>query len=435
MRITSGESDAEYEIDPGPVDFADPHFFGLGDPHSVWTRLRDRDPVHRQCPRASTPEFWVVTRYDDVSRVLSRHDEFTAARGNILTTLGETDIAGDKMLAVTDPPLHRRLKAPLAPRLSKPAVRELEPALRELTRRVLAPGAQPEPWDFAVQAAYYPIAIAGLLLGIPESSWTRLKSSTYAAVAESDPDYTDPGAARSAVLSRAHSEIFLYFHTEVVRAGRAEADDLIGALLRATPDGTALSREEVILNAYSLLIGATVTTSHVASAGLLALLDNPAEHARWLETRDTPSLVEEILRWASPANHALRHTTTDVRLHDTTIGAGRPVSAWLGSANRDDRVFLDPFRFSVERRPNPHIAFGVGAHRCIGAHVARLALTVLFEEIARNFERIELAGEPRHLHSTFIAGIKNLPVRTVLRPGGSALGEQRPLGHTTEDNP
>ncbi|NYH77418.1 cytochrome P450 [Actinopolyspora biskrensis] len=339
------------------------------------------------------------------------------------------------MLAVTDPPLHGRLKAPLAPRLSKQAVRELEPALRELTRRVLAPGASPETWDFAAQAAFYPIGIAGLLLGIPERSWAGLTSATYAAVAESDPDYAQPGAARSAVLSRAHSEIFLYFHTEVARPDRAEADDLIGALLRAARDDAALTREEVILNAYSLLIGATVTTSHVASAGLLALLENPAEHARWLATGDTPALVEEILRWASPANHALRHTTKEVRMHGTIIGAGQPVSAWLGSANRDERVFPDPFRFSVDRRPNRHIAFGVGAHRCLGAHVARLALNVLFDEIGRNFERIELAGEPRHLQSTFIAGIKNLPVRTVPRPGGPALGEQRALSRTVEGDP
>jgi cytochrome P450 len=429
MRITSGcPATAD---DPG-LDLSDPHFFGTGDPHPVWTRLRDSDPIHRQCPQGGKPEFWVVTRYADVSWVLSRHTEFTASQGNILTTLGQTDIAGGKMLAVTDPPQHKRLKEPLTPHLGKQAVHAFEPSLREFSRRLLSVGARQDTWDFAAQAAFYPIAIAGLLLGIPDASWNRLKHFTYAAVAESDPDYADAGDSQSSVLSRAHSEIFLHFHTEVSRPGRADADDLIGALLRATPQGAALSREEVILNAYSLLIGATVTTSHAASAGLLALLESPTEHARWRETGNTASLVEEILRWSSPANHALRHTTEDVRLDGTVIGAGQPVTAWLGSANRDESVFPDPFRFSVDRYPNRHIAFGVGAHRCIGAHMARLALTVLFEEIGKNFESVELAGEPRHLHSTFIAGIKNLPVRTVLRPEGAALRELQPLGDTTE---
>ncbi|MEY9877104.1 cytochrome P450 [Streptacidiphilus sp. MAP12-33] len=429
MRITSGGSVAE--DDPGP-DLSDPHFFGVGDPHPVWTRLRSEEPVHRQCPRDGKPEFWAVTGYADVARVLAGHAEFTAARGNILTTLGQTDIAGGKMLAVTDPPLQKRLKEPLASPLGKQAVRAFEPALREFARRLLSIGARQDVWDFAEQAGFYPIAIAGLLLGIPESSWNRLKHFTYAAVAESDPDYADPGTSRSAVLRRAHAEIFLYFHSEVSRPGRADADDLIGVLLRAAPDGEPLSQEEVILNAYSLLIGATVTTSHAASAGLLALMENPGEQARWLETGNTASVVEEILRWSSPANHALRHTTREVELNGTAIGAGQPVSVWLGSANRDETVFEDPFRFSADRHPNRHIAFGVGAHRCIGAHMARLALTVLFEEIAKNFERIEPAGEPCHLNSTFIAGIKSLPVRTVLRPEGAGLRELRPLGDTSE---
>ncbi|WP_392667063.1 cytochrome P450 [Streptomyces sp. LN785] len=428
MRITSGGR--VEEEDPAP-DLSDPHYFGTGDPHPVWTRMRAEDPVHRQCPMHGKPEFWAATRYADVSRLLSRHTEFTASRGNILTTLGQTDIAGGKMLAVTDPPQQKRLKEPLTPLLGRQAVQAFEPRLREFARRLLSAGAREESWDFAAQAAFYPIAIAGLLLGIPETAWNRLKHFTYAAVAESDPDYAGSGSSRSAVLSRAHSEIFLHFHTEVSRPGRADADDLIGALLRATPDGEPLSREEVILNAYSLLIGATVTTSHAASAGLLALLENPGEQARWRESGDTAALVEEILRWSSPANHALRHTTGDVRLNGTVIKAGRPVTAWLGSANRDESVFPEPFRFSVNRSPNRHIAFGVGAHRCIGAHMARLALTVLFEEIDRNFERVELAGEPRHLHSTFIAGIKNLPVRTVLRPEGAALRHLQPLGDTT----
>ncbi|MCK1813218.1 cytochrome P450 [Streptomyces sp. XM4011] len=421
MRISSSSETVELLTE---LDLSSPQFYGTGDPHPMWTHLRERCPVHWQEPRAGKPGFWVVTRYADVSRVLAGHRHFSAARGNILTTLGRADIAGGKMLAVTDPPRHTRLKAPLAPHLSRAAVRAYEPRLRELAQRVLAPGVRRGHWDFAERVSRYPIAIAGLLLGIAESDWERLKHYTYAAIAESDPRYRDAGTSAESVLGRAHSEIFLQLTREVTRPARAEADDLIGAFLRSAADG-AMTREEVLLNAYSLLIGATVTTSHVASAGLLALLEQPAEYARWQAGGNTATAVEEMLRWSSPANHAMRHTTGDVRLGEATVGAGDPVTAWLGSANRDAAVFAEPFRFAVSRHPNRHIAFGVGAHRCVGAHLARLALTVLFEEFAARVARVELAGEPRHLHSTFIAGVTHLPIRTVARPGvlAATVGE------------
>ena len=163
MRISSDGPLAEHDAEP---DLSDPHFFGTGDPHPVWARMRRDDPVHRQCPAHGRPEFWAVTRYADVSRVLGRHGEFTVSRGNILTTLGQIDIAGGKMLAVTDPPLHKRLKDPLAPHLGRQAVREFEPRLREFSQRLLSVGARQDTWDFAAQAEFYPIAIAGLLLGI-----------------------------------------------------------------------------------------------------------------------------------------------------------------------------------------------------------------------------------------------------------------------------
>lgn len=430
MHTTPGCPAPEDSLDP---DLSDPRLHGTGDAHAVWARLRAEDPVHRQCPVNGAPEFWAVTRYADVSRVLAEHTEFTASRGNILTTLGQTDVAGGKMLAVTDPPEHKRLKDPLTRHLTRQAVRDHEPALRLYARRLLSVGAREDTWDFAAHASYYPIAIAGLLLGVPKSSWNRLKHFTYAAVAETDPDYAPPGSSRAQVLSRAHAEIFLHLAAEVSRPDRSQANDLIGALLRTSHEARPLSREEVILNAYSLLIGATVTTSHAASGGLLALLENPAEFDAWRSSGDTASLVEEVLRWTSPANHALRHTTGEVRLGQAGIGAKEPVTAWIGSANRDARVFSDPDRFLVARKPNQHIAFGVGAHRCIGAHLARLALTVLFDEIAVNFERIELAGEPRRLHSTFIAGMTSLPVRTVLSADGAGLRDLAPLNTVTEE--
>jgi cytochrome P450 len=177
-----------------------------------------------------------------------------------------------------------------------------------------------------------------------------------------------------------------------------------------------------------VLLGATVTTSHALNAGVLALIENPQQHARWQELGCTGALVEEMLRWSSPANHFMRHATEDVELHGVRIAKGDPVTVWLGSANRDEDVFADPYTFDVTREPNKHVAFGVGAHRCIGAPMARLALEVFFDEALRTVERFEAAGPTAHLASNFIAGIKSLPVRAVLRPGQSgALTGVEPL--------
>ncbi|AZS89606.1 hypothetical protein ELQ87_39205 [Streptomyces griseoviridis] len=453
MRITSGPAPAALL---GDLDLADPHYFGTGDPHPVWTHLRGTDPVHRQCPMAGRPEFWAVTRHADVSQVLAQHEEFTAARGNILTTLGHEAIAGGQMLAVTDPQ-HRRLKDPLAPYLSSQAVRAFEPALRELARRLLAVGATTRTWDFAAQSMYYPIAIAGLLLGTPESGWEHLKHYTYAAVAESDPDYAPADAGTASVLSRAHSEIFL-FAAEVAKPGRAEAEDLIGSLLRAAYDGVPLTRQEVILNAYSLLIGATVTTSHAAIAGLLALLENPGEYARWTSTGDTAALVEEILRWASllphlddtrflhmygPTECTLFATGRPIETVDTTrptIPIGRPIANTqayvLDEQHRPvpvgvpgeglAREYLGRPDLTEERfPPNPFGPPGSRMYRT--GDLARLLPEGELEFLGRGDDQVKVCGyriELGEVDATLAAHPEVGAVATVARedaPGGRAL--------------
>jgi cytochrome P450 len=399
-------------VDPATVNLYDPTFYATGDPHGVWRALRATGPVHWQ-PVEGVGGFWVLTRYDDVCAVLRGFRDYTSEAGNLLTTLGRKDLASGKMLAVTDPPRHTKIKRQLNACFTPAAVQAFDGELRALARRVLAPGVNGEPFDLAAQTAFYPIAFTALLMGIQQGDWDRLKRFAYVAIADQDPDVTAGHTAHQA-LEQAHAEIFGYFGRELTK-DNTHRDDLTGVIARAEVSGRRLSREDMLFNCYSVLLGATVTTSHAANVGVLALIEHPDQDAAWRASGDTQPLVEEVLRWSSPANHFLRYATRDLEIAGTAIREGDAVTVWLGSANRDEAVFNRPYAFDVARSPVRHIAFGVGAHRCIGAPLARLALQVFFGEMHRLVERFELAGPVDHLASNFISGIKRLPVRAVLR--------------------
>ncbi len=413
MRITTEHN----RVSVSSIDLFSPSFYALGDPHEAWRTLRAESPVHWQQVDGDRG-FWALTRYADVCDVLRRFRAFTSEHGNLLTTLGRGDAAGGKMLAVTDPPRHTQIKRQINSYFTHSAVAALEPQVRTLARRALAPGVHGEAFDLATAMAVYPIAFTALLLGINRADWARLRRFAYVAIADQDPEFAnDSGVGRD--LEQAHAEIFAYFMGEI-REENIGRPDLTGAVARARLGNTPLSRAEQVYNLYSILLGATVTTAHAACAGMLALIENPGQFERWQRLGCTSSLVEEVLRWTSPANHFLRYARHDLKIGGTQIRAGEAVTVWLGSADRDEAVFADPYHFEVDREPNPHIAFGVGAHRCIGAPIARLALRILFDEVLRHVERFEAAGPVEHLASNFIAGIKRFPVRIVLKAGHKA---------------
>ncbi|MFF0487668.1 cytochrome P450 [Nocardia sp. NPDC004068] len=416
MRITVPQPDTP-DIDLASIDFFDPNWYATGDPHPVWAQMRRDAPVHRQV-LPDGREFRSVTRYQDVRAVLRDHTRFTSERGTLLSILGGTDPAGGKMMAASDPPVHTALRTPMAKVLSARELRSGTPRIRRIVQRMLAPLLDGEPWDLAAAGAEFPIMFTGGLMGLPESDWPRLTRLTTMAIAPEDPDFRDGDGA----LAAAHHELFAYFSAQVRGRRQDPGDDLLGFLVRMRADGRALRHDELVYNCYSLLLGANVTTPHAVAATVLACVENPDEYRRWTADRSmTPTAVEEGLRWASPANHFMRYAVADTKLSGEPIAAGEAVVAWLGSANRDDRVFAEPYRFDLSRNPNQHVAFGYGPHYCIGAPLARIALRLLFDEITAAVEEFEIAGPIEHLASTFTAGIKRLPVRAKLFPDAERL--------------
>lgn len=402
-------------VDPADFDLLDPQFYAHGDPHPLWAQMRTRYPLHRQ----ELPDgraFISVTRHADAQRVLGDYHDFTSARGSLLQQLGHPDAASGQMLVATDPPRHTQLRQGLNPVLSMKALRPAEPRIRHIVRRILSP--EGEVWDLAAQASHLPMAVAGTLMGLPEKDWPQLSRWTDMAASPQEPEFCV--RTPTATLAIAHHGLFEYFADQIRHRAADRDDDLIGHLIRMRAGDDALTTAEVIYNCYSLLLGANATTPHTVTGTVLALIERPEAAAA--ARASVSGLVEEGLRWTSPASSFLRHAQRDVHLSGGMVRRGEAVAVWIGAANRDERVFGSPYQFDVARRDNRHLAFGHGPHYCAGAQLARLTLRVFFEELFGSFDTIELAGPVQHLASNFIAGITHLPVRARRRDPAATSG-------------
>ncbi|MFI9782960.1 cytochrome P450 [Kitasatospora sp. NPDC051984] len=418
MRLTEVTPERLAGVDPSQVDLFDPEFHAGGDPHTVWAAMRERAPLHlSRLPDGRS--FHSVTRYHDACQVLGNHREFTSERGSLLNQLGHGDAAAGKMLVATDPPRHSELRRPLNRMFTGRGLARSEHRIRAAVRALLARALDGErapdgersldgePFDLAREATMLPMAIAGALMDLPEPDWADLVQWTGMAAAPQDPVFMIRNS--HATLAIAHHRLFEYFEQQYEARKGTEGDDAF-RLLMTMRDGE-LTREEVVVNCYSLLLGANATTPHTVAGTVLALIERPEQFRAVRENPDLiPGLVEEGLRWTSPASSFLRYATEDVELSGGTVPKGGAVAVWVGSANRDADVFPDPYRFDVTRQENRHIAFGYGAHYCLGATVARLTLRIFFEEVLDTVEEFTLAGEPRHLTSNFVAGLTGLPV-------------------------
>ncbi|MFF3488521.1 cytochrome P450 [Streptomyces sp. NPDC002701] len=408
MRLTPG---AGRDIDLDSVDLFDLDLYTSGDPHPVWDVMRAKAPLHHQV-LPDGREFWSVTRYDDVCRVLGDHREFTSERGTVPTHLGTDDVAAGVLMTSTDPPRHTEVRRPLGSKLTARAVKSWEDSIRGTIRRFLEPALDGGTFDLAEKALLLPAMVTGPLLGIPAKDWEELVQLTAMVTAPSDPHFTM--GSEAATLAISHHELVTYVK-DWVRDRRTtgdEDDSLLHHLMSVRPGGAPLTDEEIALDGYSILLGANVTTPHTVSGTVQALIEHPEQFAKaQADPTLVPNLVEEGLRWTSAACNFMRYAVDDVEIGGGTVPARGAVVAWIGSANRDESRFPDPHTFDITRAgAKRQVAFGFGPHFCIGAPLARMTLRVFFEELLQRFGSIDLAGEPQHLRSYFIAGMTHLPI-------------------------
>jgi cytochrome P450 len=396
--------------------------FAEGIPHETFALLRREAPVWwYDWPLGRG--FWCVTKHEDVVAVSRDTKTYTSEEGANLEDLDEEQRAARRSMLETDPPRHTRLRGLVGPPFTPRAVKAYELALRELTKAVLDHALPLGEFDFVEEIAkQLPIRVLVRLLGAPEEDTDRLIDWGDRMIGNTDPELADvlhdsPESEQYRMLpfrSPAALELFEYGHRLAAERRRRPQDDLVSKLVHAEIDGERLSEREFDTMSLLLVVAGNETTRQAIAHGMLALDEHRDE---WRRLRDDPELLwrsgaDEILRWSSPVLHFRRTATCDVELRGQRIKAGDKVVVWYVSANFDEEVFEEPHRFDVGRRPNPHVTFGGGGpHYCLGAHLAKLEVQVMFDELLPRLVDIELTGRPERMRTNFTNALKRMPVR------------------------
>jgi len=389
---------SDHPVDPA-IRLTDGAFYGA-DPHRHLAWMRAHAPVYWD----DAGEVWGITRYEDVL-ALSKDPHTWRSSGGI-----RPDNPSMPYMIDMDDPDHRKRRALVNKGFTPRRVEQREARVREVSVDLIERAKARGRFDFVADvAAWLPLIVIGDMLGVDPADYPSLLAWSEAMILGTGATTLDrvQGAADA-------FDAYVAYQRRVIADRRARPkDDLVSILVHAEVDGERLSDDELLMETLLILIGGDETTRHVLSGGMYQLLLDPVQRDALIQdpTR-IPTAVEEMLRWVSPIQNMARTAARDVLLRGQRIRAGQKVILLYPSANRDEAVFPEPFRFDAARTPNEHVAFGIGAHFCLGANLARLELRVFFEEALRRMPTLALAtSDPPPLRaSNFISGLESLPV-------------------------
>lgn len=393
-----------------PFSLAEPPAGFIDDPYPVYARLRRESPVH-----ALGPGSWLLTRHADVlaayrSPHLSsdKQREF-APRLKAPSPIYEHHTSS---LVFSDPPLHTRVRRLLMGALNQRAIARMETGVVALVDQLLdALADRPAPDLVEDFAAQIPVEVIGNLLEVPRSERAPLRGWSLAILSALEPA---PGDERLARANTAVDEFVAYLRTLVAERRRHPGDpeaDVLTRLIQGDAEGT-LSEAELLHNCIFLLNAGHETTTNLIGNGLHALLTHRGEFERLVrEPALIGSAVEELLRFESPLQLNNRLSTAPLTFGDTLLPAGSFITLAIGAANRDEAAFDTPERLDISRKPNPHLAFGQGAHACSGMNVARLEARIAIGALVARYPRLEPAGPPLRDRRVRFRGFQHLPVR------------------------
>ena len=419
------EDPAVAELPLAELDIISNQGFGTnGYPHAAWARLRREAPVHWNTKHVENP-FWAITKHADILAISKQPELFhNGPRLAVIPGFNVTAGSGDgggfaRHLLNMDPPEHasyRRLVSHrFTPRGLARMTRDIETITAELLDAMAGDGSD-QVGDFVERlSAPLPLSVLAELLGVPREMWPTMFRWTNQIAGATDPEYQSEGDA-GATADQARNQLFEYFARLAIERRERPSDDIASVVANAKLGDAPLPIFEMLSYYFLLVVAGNETTRNAMTGGLLALIENPGELRK---LRANPGLidsaVEEIVRWTTPVIQFCRTPIRDVEVRGTKIRAGENLCLFYPSANRDEEVFADPFAFRIDRSPNRHLAFGIGEHFCLGANLARLELRVVFRQLAARLERVELAGPVERLHSSFLGGIKRMPIRWRLR--------------------
>jgi cholest-4-en-3-one 26-monooxygenase len=382
------------------IDLMSGEFFG-SEPFAAYAWMREHAPAYHD----EAHDLWALTRYADVKSAGTDPAVFSNAGGI------RPKFPPLPMMIDCDPPEHSRRRRLVSAGFTPRRVKAMEDHVRAVCDEVIDGVCERGECDFVRDiAAPLPLNVIGDLLGVARADRPGLlRWSEDMLRSQGSPD---PGGLQAA--AQAFAEYTAYLDPVLADRRRTGTDsDLVGALVHAEIDGDRLDHDSLIHESLLILIGGDETTRHVLSGGMLALFERRSQLERLRADRGLlPAAVEEMLRWVSPIKDMVRTTTRPVELHGTRIPAGAEVMLVYPAANRDEAVFDRPETFDAARTPNPHLAFGFGAHFCLGNQLARLELRVMFEQLAARLPDLALAGPgtlPRRA-SNFISGLESMPV-------------------------
>ncbi|HEY0106328.1 MAG TPA: cytochrome P450 [Rhizomicrobium sp.] len=417
------------DLDNALVDIA--NYGGDAPIHGLLADLRKNDPVHWTAPEGFRP-FWSITKHADILEIEKLNDQFHNEPRSVLMNIpAEHDLAA--MWGGPDPktgrvsPLrtlidmdgadHRAYRGLTQAWFMPPNLRKnLEARTTELAKRyvdkMMAMG--PE-CDFARDiAVYYPLHVIMSILGVPESDEPQMLKLTQELFGGGDPDMRRGDRPSD---TNVIADFFLYFNKMTQERRDHPGEDLATVIANGRIDGQPLGPIETASYYIIVATAGHDTTSSCIAGGLLALIENPGQLARLKANPDLLNgAVDEIIRWATPVQHFMRtNVGDDYALRGKTIAHGEAVQLLYLSGNRDEEVWPDAFDFRVDRENNRHVAFGYGAHLCLGQHLAKMEIRAFFKELIGRLDAIALTGRPARVQAAFVSGLKTLPVRYTLR--------------------
>ncbi|MCW1933733.1 cytochrome P450 [Pararhodobacter zhoushanensis] len=405
----------------GHADLTSHDIFAQGVPHNTFARMRRDEPLAWSDWDAGQG-FWNITRHADILALNRQPDLMSSARGIRMEDQTYEEYLARRTFQETDAPEHTMTRVKVAKAFSRPVVAGFEDQIRALCDEILDDALQHDSFDATKRIAReLPMRMLGRILGTPDEDLPWLVEKGDALIANTDPDFTEHVLDKMTTddyrlmpfNSPAGAELYEYARKLMAdKAARGDTNGILHLILQPGPDGSVISETE-FRNFFCLLVAAgNDTTRYSIAAGIQAMAHQPELLGQMKAGEVWATAPDEIIRWATPAVYFRRTATRDHQMHGKTIKAGDKVLYWFVSGNRDDTAFDDPFRVNLARTPNPHLSFGQGGpHLCLGMHLARLEVRVLFQELAKRITSIEPAGPQKFLRSNFVGGIKELPVR------------------------
>ena len=386
-----------------------------GYPYPVWDKFREEDPIHF-IEREGGESYWAVTRYEDIADIHSQPEIF---ENGPKMAFGNPSEGNVRMIVNMDPPDHRVYRDLISDRFMPRSLEPIWKYAREISMATVdkAMAYNGEVMDFMEHiAGPLPTAVICSYLGVPKHLWPKVLEWTDSIVGAADPEFSG-GRDPVECAQEAMGEMTAMCAELLEERRHNPQDDLFTDLANARVNGLPLPDLELYSYCHLLNTAGHETTKNTIGGGMYLLLTHPEQMDKLKNNPELmPHMIEEVIRCVAPAIHLCRTPNQDVEVGGKKISAGETMVMFYPSANRDPEVFDNPYKFDIERKPNRHLAFGVGPHGCLGKHLARLELQCMFEELLPRLKSMEIVSPPEMVRTAMVGGIKRFPVRATILP-------------------